>query len=78
MTECMICGKDEEEFREDYDRDADFREHQGVTKCVKCYNEYQRAVGGETNNESDSGEPEASEQISNSSDTRDWKEQITA
>jgi hypothetical protein len=65
MTECKICGRTEEELEEEFGREIEVTEHQGMLKCGKCLSEYQRESGDQAAEQEDDSQT-------------DWKKAVTA
>lgn len=67
MTKCEICGRTEEELEEEFGREIEVREHEGMEKCSKCLSEYQRETG-----------EEQAEDVEEVTEGKDWKDAVTA
>lgn len=70
MTEdvCQICGRTSEEFQEEFDREVEIVEHNGMLKCERCVSEFNTGAGDESTEESHEPAPES----------RDWKDEVLA
>ncbi len=64
--ECEVCGRTKEELEDEFGIEIEMQEHQGITKCSKCIQEYERELG--------EGEEAVAEEVSST----DWKDRITA
>lgn len=42
---CKVCGREKSELEDEFGIDIEMREHQGITKCSKCIDEYERELG---------------------------------
>lgn len=64
---CQVCGREKEELEEEFGIEIEMSEHQGITKCSKCIQEYEREMGH-------------SEKAVNEEEkvSGDWKDQIIA
>lgn len=67
--ECKVCGREKEELEGEFGIDIEMKEHQGMTKCSKCIQEYERELGHDEKTVSDKPEDMSG---------GDWKNKITA
>lgn len=64
---CEICGRTPEEFAEEFGRDVEVKEYDGMMKCDRCATEFDRGSGKETKEE-----PEEMRT------SKDWKDRAVA
>jgi rubredoxin len=65
--ECQVCGRNKDEIKQEFQIEVEIEDHQGIKKCSKCIQEYERELGHEEKAVSDKSEP-----------TGDWKDQLIA
>lgn len=63
---CKVCGRKKSELEDEFGIDIEMKEHQGITKCSKCIQEYQRELDHDE------------EAVSDEELQGDWKSKITA
>lgn len=63
---CKVCGREKSELEDEFGIEIEMKEHQGITKCSKCIEEYQRELDHDE------------EAVSDDELQGDWKNKITA
>lgn len=63
---CKVCGRTEEELKDEFGTESEIKEHQGIKKCSKCIREYEVEQDGSTN-----GSDERDEDLN-------WKDEVFA
>ncbi|MFB6217427.1 MAG: hypothetical protein ABEJ72_10780 [Candidatus Aenigmatarchaeota archaeon] len=63
---CEVCGRTDEDLEEEFGKESEIKEHQGINKCSKCIREY--TVETDT---SDEGTEDTVE-------NKDWKDELFA
>lgn len=56
LEHCQVCGRTREDL-EEINQEPEFRTHQGITKCVKCIQEYEIQINGNSDMGREPAEP---------------------
>jgi len=64
--ECKVCGREKSELEDEFGIEIEMKEHQGISKCSKCVEEYKRELDHDE------------EAVSEDELQGDWKNKITA
>lgn len=78
MTKCEVCGRDEAGL-EEIGYEPEFKEHQGILKCIKCVTEYEKETHEGQTEDTEAGN-KGSSNTENTGNVRkesnDWKDEL--